>query len=143
VRGVDTKGTAQFVSWLTDFRQWRWYDPLSFMAERKRHPAIDISTPPKALIGLEPTQHLAEPTAQEALDIPSLIRLFQTDAYPLPEGAPLRIAVSDEASLTISPKREAIEYRQQTAEHVIYLRASKRGEVAFSLTPKPPPRNGG
>jgi hypothetical protein len=113
------------------------------MAERKKkHPEIDISTPPKALIGFDPAQNLPEPTAEEPLDIPTIVRAFQTDAYTLPEGAPLRIAVSAEASLTIFPKQDAIEYRQQTAEHVIYLRASKRGEVAFSLTPKPPPRKG-
>jgi hypothetical protein len=110
------------------------------MAERKdKRPEIDIATPPKALIGREPGQTLPEPEAERPLDIPTLIRAFQTDAYPLPDGAPLRIAVSDEASLTLSPHQEAIEYRQQTPEHVIYLRASKRGEVAFSVTPKPPP----
>jgi hypothetical protein len=109
------------------------------MAERKnKHPEIDIATPPRALLGLEPGQTLPEPKAEEALDIPTIVRAFQTDAYPLPEGAPLRIAVSDEASLTIYPNQAAIEYRQQTAAHVIYLRASKRGEVAFSVTPKPP-----
>jgi hypothetical protein len=107
------------------------------MAERKKRPEIDIPTPPKALIGLEPGQTLPEPKAEEALDMPTIVRAFQTDAYPVPDGAPLRIAVSDEASLTIYPKQEAIEYRQQTAEHVIYLRASKRGEVAVSVTPKP------
>jgi hypothetical protein len=107
------------------------------MAERKKHPEIDIPTPPQALIGLEAGQTLPEPKAEEALDIPTIVRAFQTDAYPVPEGTPLRIAVSDEASLTIYPKQEAIEYRQQTAAHVIYLRASKRGEVAFSLTPTP------
>jgi hypothetical protein len=135
---VFPRGTAQCVSFLTVFRLGWCYALLSFMAERKKRPEIDIPTLPKALIGLEPGQTQPEPTAERALDIPTIVRAFQTDAYPLPEGAPLRIAVSDEASLTIYPKQEAIEYRQQTAEHVIYLRASKRGEVAFSVTPMPP-----
>jgi hypothetical protein len=113
------------------------------MAERKKQPEIDIQTPARALIGLEPRQTLPEPTAESALDIPTIIRAFQTDAYPLPDGAPLRIAVSDEAPLTLSPKLDAIEYRQQTPEHVIYLRASKRGEVAFSVTPIPQPVKAG
>jgi hypothetical protein len=115
---------------------------LSFMAERKKHPEIDIATPPQALIGLRPGQNLPETKAENALDIPTIIRAFQTDAYPLPEGAPLQIAVSDEACLTIYPQQDAIEYRQQTSEHLIYLRASKQGEVAFSVTPKPPTRKG-
>jgi hypothetical protein len=110
------------------------------MGERKdKRPEIDIPTPPHALIGLVPAQSLPEPAAERPLDIPTIIRAFQTDAYPLPDGAPLRIAVSDEASLTLYPQHEAIEYCQQTPEHVIYLKASKRGEVAFSVTPKPPP----
>jgi hypothetical protein len=110
------------------------------MAERKdKRPEIDITTPPKALIGLAPGQTQPEPEAERSLDIPTIIRAFQTDAYPLPDGAPLRIAVSDEASLTLYPQQDALEYRQQTAEHVIFLRASKRGEVAFSVTPKAPP----
>jgi hypothetical protein len=109
------------------------------MAERNKHPEIDIPTPPQALIGLKPEQPLPEQAAERPLDIPTIIRAFQTDAYPLPDGVPLQIAVSNEASLTIYPRQEAIEYRQQTAEHVIYLKASKRGEVAFSVTPKLPP----
>jgi hypothetical protein len=83
-------------------------------------------------------QNLPERKPEEALDIPSLIRLFQTDAYPLPESAPLQIAVGKETSITLYPKDEALEYRQQTPEHTIYLRASKRGELAFSFTPTPP-----
>jgi hypothetical protein len=113
------------------------------MAERNKHPEIDIPTPPQALIGLTPEQTQTEPTAERPLDIPTIIRAFQTDAYPVPDSASLRIAVSDEASLTIYPRQEAIEYRQQTAEHVIYLKASKRGEVAFSVTPKAPPKKAG
>jgi hypothetical protein len=109
------------------------------MAERKKRPEIDIPTPPQALIGFAPEHPHPETTAEKPLDIPTIIRAFQTDAYPLPDSAPLRIAVSDEASLTLYPQQDAIEYRQQTPEHVIYLRASKRGEVAFSVTPKPPP----
>jgi hypothetical protein len=110
------------------------------MAERKdRRPEIDIPTPARALIGLEPGQTQPEPEVERPLDIPTIIRAFQTDAYPLPDGAPLRIAVSDEASLTLYPQQDALEYRQQTAEHVIFLRASKRGEVAFSVAPKAPP----
>src|ERR671915_1806237 len=108
------------------------------MAERKKHPEIDIQTPARALIGLEPVQDLPETTPEEPLDIPSLIRLFQTDAYPLPESAALQIAVGKETSLTLYPKDEALEYRQRTPEHTIYLRASKAGELAFSFTPTPP-----
>src|ERR687895_910149 len=108
------------------------------MSERKKHPEIDIQTPARALIGLEPVQDLPETKPEEPLDIPSLIRLFQTDAYPLPESAPLRIAVGKDTSLTLYPKDEALEYRQQTPEHTIYLRTSKRGELAFSFTPTPP-----
>jgi hypothetical protein len=122
------------------------------MSERNpmyQHPEWDIPGSPKALIGQEPvtkeSSDLAEdlvsnaPQAETApenpLDIPSLIRLFQTDAYPLPEGAPVRIAVGKETSLTLHPNEEAVEYRQETPNHTIYLRASKAGEVAFSLTP--------
>jgi hypothetical protein len=108
------------------------------MSERNKHPEIDIQMPARALIGLEPMQNLPERTPAEALDIPSLIRLFQTDAYPLPESAPVQISVGKETSLTLYPKDEALEYRQQTPEHTIYLRASKAGELAFSLTPTPP-----
>src|SRR5918998_3830501 len=108
------------------------------MSERDKHPEIDIQTPARALIGLEPAQDVPEPTPDRALDIPSLIRLFQTDAYPLPESAPLQIAVGKETSLTLYPKDEALEYRQQTPEHTIYLRASKAGDLAFSFTPTPP-----
>ena len=108
------------------------------MAERKKHPEIDIQTPARALIGLEPVQDLPETTPEEPLDIPSLIRLFQTDAYPLPESAALQIAVGKETSLTLYPKDEALEYRQRTPEHTIYLRASKAGDLAFSFTPTPP-----
>jgi single-strand DNA-binding protein len=108
------------------------------MAERNKHPEIDIQTPARALIGYEPVQDLPEPKPAEQLDIPSLIRLFQTDAYPLPESAPVQIAVGKETSLTLYPQDEALEYRQQTPEHTIFLRTSKRGELAFSLTPTPP-----
>ena len=108
------------------------------MAERKKHPEIDIQMPARALIGLEPVQDVPEPKPAEPLDIPSLIRLFQTDAYPLPESAPLQISVGKETSLTLYPQDEALEYRQQTPEHTIYLRTSKRGELAFSFTPTPP-----
>jgi single-stranded DNA-binding protein len=108
------------------------------MSERNKHPEIDIQTPARALIGLEPVQNLPERKHEEALDIPSLIRLFQTDAYPLPESAPVQIAVGKETSLTLYPNDEALEYRQQTPEHTIYLRTSKRGELAFSFTPTPP-----
>src|SRR5918999_3739471 len=108
------------------------------MSERDKHPEIDIQMPARALIGLEPAQDLPETTPEEPLDIPSLFRLFQTDAYPLPESAPLQIAVGKETSLTLYPKDEALEYRQQTPEHTIFLRASKAGELAFSFTPRPP-----
>ena len=108
------------------------------MSERDKHPEIDIQTPARALIGLEPAQDVPEPTPDRALDIPSLIRLFQTDAYPLPESAALQIAVGKETSLTLYPKDEALEYRQQTPEHTIYLRASKAGDLAFSFTPTSP-----
>jgi hypothetical protein len=94
--------------------------------------------PARALIGLEPGHNLPEREPAEALDIPSLIRLFQTDAYPLPESAPLQIAVGKETSLILYPKDEALEYRQQTPEHIIYLRASKAGELTFSFTPTAP-----
>jgi hypothetical protein len=103
------------------------------MSERNKHPEIDIQTPARALIGLEPVQDLPEPKPDRALDIPSLIRLFQIDAYPLPESTPLQIAVGKETSLTLYPQDEALEYRQQTPEHTVYLRASKRGELAFSF----------
>src|ERR671915_194327 len=93
------------------------------MSERNKHPEIDIQTPARALIGYEPIQDLPETKPEETLDIPSLIRLFQTDAYPLPESAPLQIAVGKETSLTLFPHEEALEYRQQTPEHTIYLRA--------------------
>jgi negative regulator of sigma E activity len=125
------------------------------MAERNyrsKHPEIDIQAPVRALIGAEPVPAVAaaateatvanspkpETEAEKPLDIPALIRLFQTDAYPIPEGAPVRIAVSTEASLTLYPDAEAVEYQQQTKDHTIYLRASKSGEVVFSLTPVPP-----
>jgi single-strand DNA-binding protein len=108
------------------------------MAERNKHPEIDIQMPARALIGLEPVQDLPVTTPEAPLDIPSLIRLFQTDGYPLPESAPVQIAVGKDTSLTLYPKDEALEYRQQTPEHTIYLRASKRGELAFSFTPTPP-----
>jgi hypothetical protein len=108
------------------------------MSERKKHPEIDIQVPARALIGLDPVQTLPERTPDRALDIPSLIRLFQTDAYPLPESAPLQIAVGKETSLTLYPQDEALEYRQQTPEHTIYLRTSKRGELAFTFTPTAP-----
>jgi hypothetical protein len=108
------------------------------MAERDKHPEIDIQTSARALIGREPQQNLPETKPEEPLDIPSLIRLFQTDAYPLPEIAPLQIAVGKETSLTLYPQDESLEYRQQTPEHTIYLRTSKLGELAFSFTPTPP-----
>jgi hypothetical protein len=125
------------------------------MSERNpilQHPEWDIPGSPKALIGHDPVpdapsavpedlmSHVSAPEteAETPLDIPSLIRLFQTDAYPLPESAPLRIAVSKEASLTLYPNNEAVEYQQQTKEHAIYLRAAKSGEFAFSLTPVQP-----
>jgi single-strand DNA-binding protein len=114
------------------------YSLLNSMSERDKHPEIDIQTPARALIGLEPGQNLPETKPEEVSDIPSLIRLFQTDVYPLPESAPLQIAVGKETSLTLYPKDEALEYRQQTPEHTIYLRASKAGELAFSFTPTPP-----
>jgi single-strand DNA-binding protein len=115
------------------------YSLRNRMAERNKHPEIDIQTPVRALIGLEPVQDLPERTPDRALDIPSLIRLFQTDAYPLPESAPLQIAVGKETSLTLYPQDEAMEYRQQTPEHTIYLRTSKAGELAFSFTPTASP----
>jgi single-strand DNA-binding protein len=108
------------------------------MAERNKHPEIYIQPPARALIGYEPVQELPEPKPAEQLDIPSLIRLFQTDAYPLPESAPVQISVGKETSLTLFPQDEALEYRQQTPEHTIYLRTSKRGELAFTFTPTPP-----
>jgi single-strand DNA-binding protein len=125
------------------------------MSERNpmyQHPEWDLPGSPKALIGHDPVpdapsavpedlmSHVSAPetAAEPTLDIPSLIRLFQTDAYPLPESAPLRIAVSTEASLTLYPNNEAVEYQQQTKEHAIYLRAAKSGEFAFSLTPLQP-----
>jgi hypothetical protein len=114
------------------------YSLRNSMSERNKHPEIDIQTPVRALMGLEPQQNLPEAKPEKPLDIPSLIRLFQTDAYPLPESAPLQIAVGKETALTLYPQDEALEYRQQTPEHTIYLRASKQGELAFSFTPAPP-----
>jgi single-strand DNA-binding protein len=108
------------------------------MAERDKHLEIDIQPPARALIGAEPVQHQPERKPEEVLDIPTIVRAFQSDAYPLPEGAPVRIAVGKETSLTLFPQDEALEYRQETPEHTIYLRASKRGELAFSFTPTPP-----
>jgi single-strand DNA-binding protein len=124
------------------------------MSERNpmyQHPDWDLPGTPKALIGAEPVPEVtpaAEPTLANAprpeadpdkpLDIPSLIRLFETDAYPMPEGAPLRIAVGKETSLTPFPQDEALEYRQETPEHIIFLRTSKAGEFTFSFTPTPP-----
>jgi hypothetical protein len=120
------------------------------MSERNpmyQHPEWDLPAVPKVLIGAEPvpdstplapTPPQPESAAENPLDIPSLIRLFETDAYPLPESAPVRIAVSKEATLTLYPNNEAIEYQQQTKEHAIYLRAAKSGEFAFSLTPVQP-----
>jgi hypothetical protein len=122
------------------------------MAERNKHPEIDIQTPVRALIGAEPISapepaeevRRAEvdgdtllPQQLPVLDIPTIVRAFQTDAYPRPDDAPLQIAVGKETSLTLYPKDEALEYRQQTPEHTIYLRASKAGEVAFTWTPTP------
>jgi single-strand DNA-binding protein len=109
--------------------------------------------PARALIGAEsisgpdPVEEvrLSEVAADTPLapqspvvDIPSLVRLFQTDAYPMPEDAPLHIAVGKETSLTLFPQDEALEYQQETPEHTIYLRASKGGELAFSFSPTPP-----
>ena len=108
------------------------------MSERNKYPEIDIQTPARALIGLEPVQNLPERKPEEALDIPTIVRAFQSDAYPLPESAPLQIAVGKETSLTLYPQDEALEYRQQTPEHTIFLRATKRGEFSFSFTPTPP-----
>jgi single-strand DNA-binding protein len=125
------------------------------MSERNatyQHPEWNLPGAPKALIGQDPVPAASsdvaedlvsnaprpETQAENPLDIPSLIRLFQTDAYPLPESAPVRIAVSKEATLTLYPNNEAIEYQQQTKEHAIYLRAGKSGEFAFSLTPVQP-----
>jgi single-strand DNA-binding protein len=133
-------GAQQFVIFLTVIQLSYRYSVRNRMAERNKHPEIDIQTPARALIGLEPQQDLPETKPEEPLDIPSLIRLFQTDAYPLPESAPLQIAVGKETSLTLYPQDEALEYRQQTPEHTIYLRTSKRGELAFSFTPTPPVR---
>ncbi len=54
------------------------------MAERDKHPEIDIQTPARALIGYEPVQdepenvRRSETTPEETLDIPSLIRLMRT-----------------------------------------------------------------
>jgi hypothetical protein len=109
------------------------------MSEQNRnpHPEIDIPATAHALIKAEPLP-APEPELEEPLDIPSLVTLFQTDAYPLPESAPLQIAVGKETSLTLYPQDEALEYRQQTPEHTIYLRTSKRGELVFSFTPTPP-----
>jgi single-strand DNA-binding protein len=50
----------------------------------------------------------------------------------------VHIAVGNETSLTLFPQDEALEYRQETPEHTIFLRASKGGELAFSFTPTPP-----
>jgi single-strand DNA-binding protein len=127
------------------------------MSERNatyQHPEWNLPGAPKALIGQDPVPAASsdvaedlvsnaprpETQAENPLDIPSLIRLFQTDAYPLPESAPVRIAVSKEATLTLYPNNEAIEYQQQTKDHAIYLRAGKSGEFAFSLTPVQPVR---
>jgi single-strand DNA-binding protein len=124
-----------------------------------KHPEWDIPADGKALIGAQPVSkadtteevrlpdapgdmllipQLPVPEPDEPLDIPSLVRLFQTDAYPIPENAPLRITVGEQSSLTLYPHQEALEYRQQSKEHTIYLRASKAGEVAFSFTPTTP-----
>jgi single-strand DNA-binding protein len=113
-----------------------------------QHPEWDLPGVPKALIGQEPVPEGTPPAppppqpeaaAQNTRDIPSLIRLFQTDAYPLPEGQPVRIAVGKESSLTLHPNEEAVEYRQETPEHTIYLRAGKAGGLNFSFTPRPKP----
>jgi single-strand DNA-binding protein len=108
------------------------------MAERKKHPEIDIQMPVEPQQDLPENVRRLETKPDRALDIPSLIRLFQTDAYPLLESAPLQISVGKETSLTLYPQDEALEYRQQTPEHIIYLRTSKRGELTFSFTPTPP-----
>jgi hypothetical protein len=125
------------------------------MSERNpmyQHPEWDLPGTPKALIGQEPltegaadeaeatvaTPPQPEANPERSLDVATIIRAFMTDAYPLPEDAPLRIAVGKEASLTLYPNQEAVEYQQQTTEHAIYLRAGKAGEFAVALTPVHP-----
>jgi hypothetical protein len=147
----DDRGAQQFVILLTVILLSYRYSLLNSMSERNKHPEIDIQMPARALMGAEPIPDPVSevrlpdtaadtPLAQQSpvVDIPSLISLFQTDAYPRPHDAPLQIAVGKETSLTLFPQDEALEYRQETPEHTIYLRASKRGELAFSFTPTQP-----
>jgi hypothetical protein len=90
------------------------------MSERNpmyQHPEWDLPGVPKALIGAEPVPEFStdprpandpqpETKQEKPLDTPSLIRLFQTDAYPLPEGQPVRITVGTETSLTCTRTRK-------------------------------------
>jgi hypothetical protein len=80
----------------------------------RQHPEWDVPAIAKALIGAEPV-----PEA-----IPS-----DAAGTTLPIG---------EASLTLFPEEQALEFRKETAEHTVFLRLSAAGEVVFSLTPKPP-----
>jgi single-strand DNA-binding protein len=87
------------------------------MSERNpiyQYPEWDVPAISKALIGAEPV-----PEATPA----------DTPGTTLPIG---------EASLTLFPEEQALEFKKETLEHTVFLRLSAAGEVVFSLTPKSP-----
>jgi hypothetical protein len=85
------------------------------MSERNpmyQHPEWDLPGTAKALIGVQPVAEGASDAPEANVPHPSQ-----------PETAPLRIAVGQDASLTLHPQEEAVEYRQETPQHTIYLRS--------------------
>jgi single-strand DNA-binding protein len=90
---------------------------IALMSERNpmfQHPEWDVPAIAKALIGAE---HVPEVSPSE------------TAGTTLPIG---------EASLTLFPEEQAIEFKKESLEHTVFLRLSASGEIAFSFTPKPP-----
>jgi hypothetical protein len=88
--------------------------PMSERNPMFQHPEWDVPAIAKALIGAEPV-----PAATPA----------DAAGTTLPMG---------DASLTLFPEEQALEFKKQTIEHDIFLRLSASGDVVFSFTPKPP-----
>jgi single-strand DNA-binding protein len=87
------------------------------MSERNpmfQHPEWDVPAIAKALIGAEPV-----PAATPA----------DAAGTTLPMG---------DASLTLFPEEQALEFKKETLEHTVFLRLSAAGEIVFSFTLKPP-----
>jgi single-strand DNA-binding protein len=74
-------------------------------------------------------------------DVPAIAKAL-IGAEPVPEATPADAAGTTlsmgDASLTLFPDEQALEFKKQTLEHTVFLRLSASGEVVFSLTPKPP-----